>query len=153
MLNFYIPILFLGLADRIFSAKRCWPSKCHKTVGSLHWQKWFGVQFISLNSKLTNWMYDAGPILLIMEFAHFGSLRNFLHKCRDSTINDGSDPSFVLTNKDLLCFGWQIARGMEYLCQKKVNFIMLVWESILNVKPWKDLLEAGILELWKCSQN
>ena len=71
-------------------------------------------------SELTN-QSILGPILLIMEFAHFGSLRNYLHKCRDSTLEDAADQRFILTNKDLLCFGWQIARGMEYLCQKKVK--------------------------------
>ena len=77
----------------------------------------------------------AGPILLIMEFAEHGSLRSFLHLCRGGAgvaLSGGSRGDYQqrvieqtrphqLTTKDLLCFSWQVGRGMEYLSKKKVN--------------------------------
>ena len=97
----------------------------------------------------------AGPILLIMEFAQYGSLRfasivqsvpisflkcllsglfrSFLHKCRGS-VQLSTDPAcdnsyqsrlvateYQVTRKEILCFSWQVARGMEYLSHKKVS--------------------------------
>ena len=75
----------------------------------------------------------AGPILLIMEFAEHGSLRSYLHLCRGGvTLSGGRQGEYQhravehskanqITSKDLLCFSWQVGRGMEYLSKKKVN--------------------------------
>ena len=77
----------------------------------------------------------AGPILLIMEFAEHGSLRSYLHLCRGGvgvTLSGGrqgeyqhrameQSQSHQITSKDLLCFSWQVGRGMEYLSKKKVK--------------------------------
>ena len=82
----------------------------------------------------------AGPILLIMEFAEHGSLRSFLHLCRGGAgvalsgatrghyqhrVIEQTRPH-QLTTKDLLCFSWQVGRGMEYLSKKKVKQLSLL---------------------------
>ena len=84
----------------------------------------------------------SGPILLIMEFAQHGSLRTYLHKCRGqrgqeeehhqvpviiiitiiiTIIIIGHHCNQQVTTRDILCFSWQVARGMEYLSNKKVS--------------------------------
>ena len=67
-----------------------------------------------------------------MEFAQHGSLRSYLHKCRgqengnnrDQTLSiQEPDHLYQVSRKDILCFSWQIAKGMEYLSNKKVIFV------------------------------
>jgi serine/threonine protein kinase len=80
-----------------------------------------------------------GELLVIMEFAEHGNLRDFLRNNRhqfsyerprkysestaiaiegmpDLDVDDNS-----LTFKDLMSFAYQVARGMEYLVQRKAR--------------------------------
>lgn len=92
--------------------------------------------------------------MVIVEYCHFGNLRNYLIKYKESfkdTMEDYVDPMdekrreanrdsrtpyYVnkapledsadnigppLTTKNLICWSFQVARGMEYLSSKKVG--------------------------------
>ena len=88
----------------------------------------------------------AGPILLIMEFAEHGSLRSYLHLCRGGPgvkLSGSSKGDYQhrvveqsqdhhLTTKDLLCFSWQVGRGMEYLSKKKVKTSPPVFSTLIG---------------------
>lgn len=67
-----------------------------------------------------------------MEYAKFGSLRNFLRESRkvgpsymgrDANRNSSyleNPDDRALTMGDLISFAWQISRGMQYLAEMKV---------------------------------
>lgn len=62
-----------------------------------------------------------GPLLVIVEYAPHGNLRDFLRKYRPSNYeeNDNEKERQVLTQKNLVSYAYQIARGMEYLASRK----------------------------------
>ena len=84
-----------------------------------------------------------GPLYLIMEFAKYGSLRDYLRRSRryfqgsstrSLTSTSSSNKASAVTSftysmedeipfinqKDLTIYGWQVAKGMEYLADIKV---------------------------------
>lgn len=62
-----------------------------------------------------------GPLFVIVEYAPHGNLRDFLRKHRPTpfTDNEHEKERQTLTQKDLVSFAYQIARGMEYLASRK----------------------------------
>ncbi|XP_076434584.1 fibroblast growth factor receptor 4-like isoform X2 [Babylonia areolata] len=75
---------------------------------------------------------QGGPLLVIVEFAKNGNLRDFLESCRDGINGYGKfvaprDPAWytktpggqVISRKSLISFAFQIARGMEFLASRK----------------------------------
>ncbi|KAL8562537.1 hypothetical protein ACOMHN_045802 [Nucella lapillus] len=75
---------------------------------------------------------QGGPLLVIVEFAKNGNLREFLESCRDGINGYGKyahpqDPAWytktpggqIVSRKSLTSFAFQIARGMEFLASKK----------------------------------
>lgn len=62
-----------------------------------------------------------GPLYVIVEFAPHGNLRDFLRKHRPSSYTDAPSEKEkqALTQKDLVSFAFQIARGMQYLASRK----------------------------------
>ncbi|KAJ8250150.1 hypothetical protein COCON_G00220720 [Conger conger] len=92
-------------------------------------------------------MYGAcsqdGPLYLIVEYAKYGSLRNFLRESRkvgpsymggdgnrNSSYLENPDER-VLTMGDLISFAWQISRGMQYLAEMKLVHRDLAARNVL----------------------
>ncbi|XP_066534640.1 proto-oncogene tyrosine-protein kinase receptor Ret isoform X2 [Hoplias malabaricus] len=92
-------------------------------------------------------MYGAcsqdGPLYLIVEYAKYGSLRNFLRESRkvgpsyigsDANRNSSyleNPDERALTMGDLISFAWQISRGMQYLAEMKLVHRDLAARNVL----------------------
>uniref|UniRef100_A0A8D1PMG3 Proto-oncogene tyrosine-protein kinase receptor Ret n=1 Tax=Sus scrofa TaxID=9823 RepID=A0A8D1PMG3_PIG len=84
-----------------------------------------------------------GPLLLIVEYAKYGSLRGFLRESRKAgpgyVGSGGSRHSSYLDNPeeraltmgDLISFAWQISRGMQYLAEMKLVHRDLAARNVL----------------------
>lgn len=94
-----------------------------------------------------------GPVYLIIEFAEFGSLRNYLRRSRHlesegrvpcSTSLLSSSPNnivqevqtdlpsnYAITPRDILSFAWQISKGMAYLAEIKLVHRDLAARNVL----------------------
>lgn len=72
-----------------------------------------------------------GPLYVVVEYAPHGNLRDFLRQHRPSS---GYEPAIgtdlkekkTLTQKDLVSFAYQVARGMEYLASRRVSLVVLL---------------------------
>ncbi|KAK9296820.1 hypothetical protein QLX08_009233 [Tetragonisca angustula] len=88
------------------------------------------------------------PVYLIIEFAEFGSLRNYLRRSRhlESGIRsdgctslsnvvacdaEGTRPVYTVTPRDILSFAWQISKGMAYLADIKLVHRDLAARNVL----------------------
>ena len=68
--------------------------------------------------------FSQGPLLIVMEYAEFGNLRDYLRGKRfdDATSSIYSLPDrAALTKEQILHYALQIARGMEHLILKEVS--------------------------------
>ncbi|MBN3295839.1 RET kinase, partial [Amia calva] len=84
-----------------------------------------------------------GPLYLIVEYAKYGSLRNFLRESRkvgpsymgsDANRNSSyleNPDERALTMGDLISFAWQISRGMQYLAEMKLVHRDLAARNVL----------------------
>ena len=79
-------------------------------------------------------VFFSGQVLIIVEYVPGGNLKDYLlnTRCKGKDIYENLAPySATLTSKDLLTFGYEIARGMSHLEQIKVSSRDQM--SILNI--------------------
>jgi fibroblast growth factor receptor 2 len=90
-----------------------------------------------------------GPLYVIVEFAPHGNLRDFLRKHRPSSYTDEKEKEKqTLTQKDLVSFAYQVARGMQYLASRKCIHRDLAARNVLV----SDDFVMKIGEKMKCAQ-
>lgn len=68
---------------------------------------------------------QGGPLYVVVEYAPYGNLRDFLRQHRPSSgyelaVGEKKEKK-TLTQKDLVSFAYQVARGMEYLASRRVR--------------------------------
>ncbi|XP_043274472.1 proto-oncogene tyrosine-protein kinase receptor Ret [Venturia canescens] len=95
-----------------------------------------------------------GPVYLIIEFAEFGSLRNYLRRsrhlesegrapcstsllsaspgnAREELQTNDTTSNYAITPRDILSFAWQISKGMAYLTDIKLVHRDLAARNVL----------------------
>ncbi|TNM99732.1 hypothetical protein fugu_012765 [Takifugu bimaculatus] len=111
-------------------------------------------------------MYGAcsqdGPLYLIVEYAKYGSLRNFLRESRkvgpsymgrDANRNSSyleNPDDRALTMGDLISFAWQISRGMQYLAEMK-DYLDLAASTPADALLYDDALSEEDTPLVDCN--
>jgi hypothetical protein len=67
-----------------------------------------------------------GPPLLLVEYAVHGNLRDFLSERRPVMTGANYEAVHVLSMEELASFGYQVARGMEYITSTNVRYTLLL---------------------------
>lgn len=78
-----------------------------------------------------------GPLYVIVEYAPHGNLRDFLRNQRPSPGYEAivGQEKKALTQKDLVSFAYQVARGMEYLDSRRVRkFVRLCYRWVPQIE-------------------
>ncbi|XP_071522280.1 fibroblast growth factor receptor 4-like isoform X2 [Panulirus ornatus] len=88
-------------------------------VSEMEMMKMIGTHMNIIN--LLGCCTQGGPLYVIVEYAAHGNLRDYLRNNRPSSGYEraiGQEPE-AITQKNLVSFAYQVARGMEYLASKK----------------------------------
>lgn len=89
-----------------------------------------------------------GPLYVVVEYAAHGNLRDYLRNKRPSSGYERAigQETNALTERDLVSFSYQVARGMEYLASKKVGQVAMSsgclpgWAPFLCIFPLQSIL-------------
>lgn len=90
--------------------------------------------------NLVGCMTREGPLYVIVEYAKYGNLRDFL-RARRPVSTYGSrmlgirqSDDIQLTSRDLVSFAHQVACGMQYLASNQVNLNLISVSEVTEVK-------------------
>ncbi|KAK2725419.1 hypothetical protein QYM36_000051, partial [Artemia franciscana] len=70
-------------------------------------------------------------LMLVLEYAEHGSLRNYLRKSRTEAVRHTIELDYPVSPRDILCFAWQISKGMAYLASMKLVHRDLAARNVL----------------------
>jgi len=115
---------------------------------------WYVCGLLHINQSFPT----TGPLYVITEFAPHGNLRDYLRNRRPFT-SDYMKPAVVmdyekpliqerpLTEKDLISYAYQVARGMEYLASRMVRaqWLFVLTNLGLNFGPIPRWVKMYIL--------
>ena len=108
----------------IFAVLEQWLLQLRETDSSFV----FIIVYIHTMSTYLVFVVVAGPLYVIVEYAPYGNLREFLRVYRapcdgcHGDVEDQQNPSLsALTYRDLLSFAFQVARGLEYMSSQMVS--------------------------------
>ena len=92
----------------------------------------------------------AGFLYMVVEYAPYGNLREFLRSRRPSVIstkltNESSeDLTPAITIRDFISFAFQISRGMEHLAAKKVSKLFIISFNLFSLLYYEMYLHNKI---------
>lgn len=117
--------IFLSIFSKIFRSvlEGHTDAEMMDLVSEMEMMKMIGKHINIIN--LLGCCTQGGPLFVVVEYAPHGNLRDFLREHRpssgfDVSIGDKKEKK-TLTQKDLVSFAYQVARGMEYLASRRVK--------------------------------
>ena len=124
--------IFIPIHPNRCSSEGHTDSELMDLVSEMEMMKMIGTHINIIN--LLGCCTQDGPLYVVVEYAAHGNLRDYLRNNRPSSgyeraIGQEMD---AITQKDLVSFAFQVARGMEYLASKKVGPFHLFLSSFLR---------------------
>ena len=92
-----------------------------------------------------------GPLLVVVEFAPHGNLRQYLRSRRPTFLDSvGQNKEPPPKMQDLVSYSLQIAKGMEFLASKMVLIVIVLYSlELLNCRFYLTLFHCIIMKLFE----